>query len=253
MPRIRTVKPEFWGDEKLAPMEPIDRLVFLGLVGMADDAGRILDSVKVVDAFVFPYTDHTSGPSLDRLATASRIIRGVTQSGQRVLQIANWSKHQRVDHPNWKSCLPEIVTPQEVAGVPEAFARDSREIRATTYDLRPVPTTDDRSDNGLPLDVLAAGEPYFRSPKTRVARMAEVRMILQGGRGYAVTAAGVAKGLSDMHQSEVEWRPQVLRKWFEGGDRLLRQAEAAGEVRRMLAEPRAVEDRPDWSEDESDT
>ena len=50
MARIRTIKPEFWTDEKLAPLSPICRLTFLGLVSMADDAGRL--NAKQLRGFV---------------------------------------------------------------------------------------------------------------------------------------------------------------------------------------------------------
>lgn len=142
MARIRTIKPEFWSDEKLGPMPLIDRLVFLGLISLADDAGRLLDSEKVVDAFVFPYTDDKSGPSLESLAKRERIVRGVTASGQRVIQIANWSRHQKVDKPNLRAALPELVAPHTVCQLPEPVANESRESRAPTNDLRP--TTNDQ-------------------------------------------------------------------------------------------------------------
>lgn len=143
--RIRTIKPEFWADEKLGPMDPLDRLVFLGLMSLADDAGRLIDSVKALDGALFPYTDDTCGPSLERLASASRIVRGTTASGQRVVQVANWDKHQRVDHPNLLAALPEIAVAQEVTP-PSRAAREkdrgsSRGARASTNDLRP--TTND--------------------------------------------------------------------------------------------------------------
>lgn len=212
MPRIRTVKPEFWGDEKLAPMTPIDRLVFLGLVGMADDTGRLLDSVKVVDAFVFPYTEDTSGPSLESLASAGRIIRGITASGQRVIQITNWSKHQKVDHPNLKSCLPEIVAPQEHSVIREEVARDSRAVRAPTYDLRPVPTTNDRRPSSdLPPAVLDAASGYLNVQ--REARIGMLRGMLQGISDHPVPENVLVRALRDMTVANADFRPVVLRTW----------------------------------------
>lgn len=127
MPRIRTVKPEFWGDEKLSPLAPIDRLVFLGLISMADDAGRVPGSLKAIDGFIFPETEDTAGPSLDVLATSGRIERGTTASGQRVIQIINW-KHQKIDKPNFASALPPIVKPNtstDLATPPVPIADDS--------------------------------------------------------------------------------------------------------------------------------
>src|SRR5690606_3718581 len=99
-PRIRTIKPEFFQDEKLAPMTVIDRFVFLGLISMADDAGRLLDNVKVIDAFIFPCSDDSSATSLRKLHDLSRIVRYTSESGQKLIQIRNWSEHQKVEKPN---------------------------------------------------------------------------------------------------------------------------------------------------------
>lgn len=128
MARIRTIKPEFWGDEKLAPLSPLDRLVFLGLISMADDAGRIIDNVKSIDGFLFPHTEDSSRDSLDTLATSGRIARYSAASGQRIIQVSHWQRHQKVDKPS-KHVLPEP-------------SRDSRETVAESSrsDLGPRTT-----------------------------------------------------------------------------------------------------------------
>ena len=107
MPRIRTIKPEFWADEKLGPMDAISRLVFLALVSLADDAGRLLDSVKQLDGEIFAYTSESCRRSLDDLSASGRIRRGETTSGQKVIQIVNW-RHQKIDKPNLLGALPPI-------------------------------------------------------------------------------------------------------------------------------------------------
>jgi hypothetical protein len=108
MPRIRTIKPEFWQDEKMAAAPIIDRLVFLGLIGLADDCGRLLDNAKVLDAWIFSASDDTCSSSLDRLEHSGRIRRGITESSQKVIQIVNWERHQKIDKPNLKGALPKI-------------------------------------------------------------------------------------------------------------------------------------------------
>lgn len=100
MARIRTLKPEFWTDEKLALMPPVTRLVFLGLVSQADDAGRLVDNVKLLDGMLFPYTDDSCGESLDELARLGRILRYRSASGQPLIQLVNWEKHQKVQKPS---------------------------------------------------------------------------------------------------------------------------------------------------------
>lgn len=108
MARIRTIKPEFWTDEKLAPLSPICRLTFLGLVSMADDAGRLNDSVKLLDGLLFSETNDSVGDSLDELESIGVIQRGSTTNGKRVIQIVGWLKHQKIEKANLKSALPEI-------------------------------------------------------------------------------------------------------------------------------------------------
>lgn len=148
MARIRTIKPEFWADEKLGPLDPLTRLVFLGLVGMADDAGRLLDNIKVIDASIFPMTSDTAREALATLSRIGRIRRGRTASGQPVIQITNWNRHQKVDKPNLSAALPELVEDQEDTSIRDDLANDSRMIReplaprSTIYDQRS--TTNDR-------------------------------------------------------------------------------------------------------------
>jgi len=143
--RIRTIKPEMFQDEKLAPCDPTTRLVFVGLIAMADDTGRVLDNVRVIDAFIFPETRDSSHEPLMRLSGMGRVVRGKTSSGQRVLQIVNWAAHQKIQHPNLRSALPEIVEVQEVTISHEALMRDSgaahEPLTHHTNDQRPVPTT----------------------------------------------------------------------------------------------------------------
>jgi hypothetical protein len=160
--RIRTIKPEFWRDEKLAPCDVLTRLVFLGLISMADDAGRVVDNIKVLDAFIFPETSETCRGAVGELAAMGRIRRGVTASGQRVIQIVKWEAHQKIEKRNLKAALPPIVeevvdtpavtsvprlvvddSPTSRGGVGEESSNHTNDQRPTTDDLRP--TTNDHS------------------------------------------------------------------------------------------------------------
>ena len=159
MARIRTIKPEFWTDEKMSILDPLTRLVFLGLISMADDAGRLVDSVRLIDGMLFPNTEDTSRDSLDTLARMSRILRYRSASGQALIQILNWERHQKVDNPN-KYVLPGPETAAVIQPVAESadstasehtsrepsenLARLSRNPIVTTPDLRST-TNDQRS------------------------------------------------------------------------------------------------------------
>lgn len=154
MPRIRTIKPEFWSDEKLSTLNVLDRLTFLGLISLADDFGRVHDNVKVIDAFVFPNTDETVRESLANLSRMNRIKRGNAASGMAIIEIINWDKHQKVDKPQTRSALPPIETQdknafenhsrisrEQVEAVSGLVANDSDVVRDLTTDHRP-PTMD---------------------------------------------------------------------------------------------------------------
>lgn len=148
MARIRTIKPEFWQDEKLVGLSDAARLIFLGLVSLADDAGRLLDKPVKIEADLFDGETDRRRDVVEALANLSRIgviRRGLTASGQRIIEITNWKRHQKVDHPNLAAAFPEIVTPLDVTEIREPFATDSRAVREPlahhTNDRRPVPTT----------------------------------------------------------------------------------------------------------------
>lgn len=130
MARIRTIKPQFWTDDKLGPLDALTRLVFIGLVSQADDAGRLVDSVKLLDGLLFPYTDESCARSLEKLAELGVIERGNTASGQPIIQLPNWEDHQRIDRPNRSAALPPISehSTNDRRNVDEASTEDKEGI-----------------------------------------------------------------------------------------------------------------------------
>jgi hypothetical protein len=171
MARIRTLKPEFWGDEKIGPLAPIHRLVFLGLVSQADDAGRLLDNVRLLDGLIFPHTEDTCSESLDVLASLSRIHRYTAASGQRCIQIEGWARHQKIDRPS-KHVLPD---PPTATTTRETVARHSRDPISPTLDLGPRtndqgPRTADPRASGHLVELIAyLGEKHRHSVQTVAA------------------------------------------------------------------------------------
>lgn len=138
-----------WGDEKFGFLEVTDQLVYIGLISNADDMGRLVDSIRLLDGLIWPWQEsRTCRESIANLSRAGLIQRGMTDAGQRVIQIVGWATHQRVDKPNLKASLPAIVKPcNDLGEPPESFANDSRKdpesFAPHTYDLRPT-TSDQR-------------------------------------------------------------------------------------------------------------
>ncbi len=162
MARIRTIKPEFWTDEKLAPLPPITRLVYIALWNMADDKGRLVDSVKMIDGFMFSQTEDSCEEPLTHLARLGRITRGVTMSGQRVIQIVHWN-HQKIDKPNHKNTLPEIDETSQLAfvDVSEISRRIIADQSGTNLVPEPSTSTVDRSADADADDAVFSAGPFI--------------------------------------------------------------------------------------------
>jgi hypothetical protein len=103
--RIRNIKPSFFTCEDLADVEPMARLLFIGLWCMADGHGRLEDRPRRIAATVFPYESVDAEPLLAALATKRFILRyktpgvgqtpGVETPSVNAIQILNFNKHQR--------------------------------------------------------------------------------------------------------------------------------------------------------------
>jgi len=55
MARIRTIKPQFWTDEKIGNLPMGARLLFIGLWNLADDEGIVLWNAAYIKGQLFPY------------------------------------------------------------------------------------------------------------------------------------------------------------------------------------------------------
>lgn len=103
MARIRTIKPTFWCDEKIATLPRPMRLTFLGLISaMADDQGRCRANPRLVCAAVYPL-DEDMEPAevavhLDMLAEMG-LIGLYAVAGEKYLNVINWDKHQKINRP----------------------------------------------------------------------------------------------------------------------------------------------------------
>jgi DNA-binding transcriptional ArsR family regulator len=106
-PRIRTIKPEMWADEKVGRLSQGARLLFVGLITMADDEGRIRELSAAILGHVFPYDEVSPSKVTRWLAEVERsgMVTRYAVGGYRYIAFCHWSKHQKVDRPN-ESELP---------------------------------------------------------------------------------------------------------------------------------------------------
>lgn len=123
MARIRSIKPEFPQSEDIGKLSRDARLLFIQLWTIADDFGKARAASRMLASLLFPYDD--DAPSLidGWLSELERgeHIRRYNVDGSQYLEIANWLKHQKIDHPT-PSRLPDF---REILASPrETFASD---------------------------------------------------------------------------------------------------------------------------------
>ena len=103
--RSRTIKPSFWDNEQLAECQPLSRLLFIGLWGIADRDGRLEDRPSRIKKILLAWDDCNVEMLLLELVERGFIIR-YEVGGQKLIQVTNFVKHQR-PHPREESqCLP---------------------------------------------------------------------------------------------------------------------------------------------------
>lgn len=99
--RIRTIKPEFWSNEKLASLPDFARLVAIGLLNYADDEGYFWANPLLLRGALFPFDEDSSKlrRSIAQLVEKGYIKVGKTADGRECGHVVNFCKHQRIDRP----------------------------------------------------------------------------------------------------------------------------------------------------------
>lgn len=178
MPRIRSIKPEFWKSEAIAAHTFRARLTFIGLWTYVDDNGVGLDNPKLVAAELFALEDDPRETlanvreDLASLAAAGRITR-YTVEGKAYLAITNWREHQKIDRPG-KPRYPEPDDPRAVHVTCEnvdpaaEFATPSRDSRETFDEPHLPDQGSGNRDQGTGEKTVGADKPRTTKRGTRI-------------------------------------------------------------------------------------
>ena len=114
MARIRTIKPDFWSDEKIVELTPWARLLFIALWNFSDDEGRMPLSHKKIKMLVFPGDDVDVPSCLEELSR-EQLIQVYEGGGRRYLAIRNFAVHQRIE----KKTASKLPSPEDAPTSPE--------------------------------------------------------------------------------------------------------------------------------------
>ena len=109
MARIRSIKPEFWKDRKLArELDREQRLAYIALWNEADDEGRFEASTRSLLGAIFPHDEDLDREWMEtllrKLVETERVVL-YEANGERCGHLTKFKKHQRISHPG-KGRLP---------------------------------------------------------------------------------------------------------------------------------------------------
>lgn len=142
MPRIRTIKPEFWKEEKVAKRLPGPdgrqaRALFIALWNFAEDTGVARGNPAYLRSEIFPYDDDITTRDVSRwleLLERGRFIVRYEREDQTYLWVRGFAKHQRIERPS-KPTLPEPTTEE----VERALGASSGGIHGALTEDSPSP------------------------------------------------------------------------------------------------------------------
>lgn len=164
MARIRTIKPEFWEDEKIGQLTPWSRLAFIGTWNLCDDEGLLRWTPDYINASLFMYDDFTPKrvqTFMDEIVAAGLVLpyKG-GNAQQRLGWIINFRRHQKINRPMPGKFPPPSIQNRDIQRV--YAERDRWVCHLCTGAIAQVPTAS--PDISLSMDHLiprsAGGSDY---------------------------------------------------------------------------------------------
>ncbi len=96
--RIRTIKPDFWTDSAVMKLSRDARLLFIGMLNFADDAGNFVADPKELKVRILPMNDVRIEKLIQELLEVEMLLAYEVE-GRHYLNIRNFTKHQVINRP----------------------------------------------------------------------------------------------------------------------------------------------------------
>jgi len=230
MARIRTVKPEFWTDERLTECSLSARLMFIGMLNFADDNGNLAYSAKRLKMQIFPADMIDTQPLLNELLTHGVLIE-YSVSGEKFINIKGFRKHQLINRPS-ATKIPGIelsddsVSPQLqlTDGVEWSGVDGKEEIDKSILSPAKLP---DCPHESL-IDLYAQHLPMLPQPRKSLWRKGKNAPALKARWSWVMTECyetGVRKGqrMATNQEEGIGWFGRFFAyvaqsSWLTGGD-----------------------------------
>lgn len=148
MARIRTIKPEFWEDEKIAELAMPCRLFFIGCWNYADDFGVIKSNATLLKSQIFPYDETLRVSELKKWIDAlvnARFLIPISHKGESYYFIRTFRAHQILDKRYEKSYIGKEIANELINKVLQEYDQGT----AKSQGQHVVNTTSTHSDHDV--------------------------------------------------------------------------------------------------------
>ena len=173
MPRIRTVKPEFYQDEDLAGVSETAFILALGLLNQSDDEGYFKANPMLIKSQVFPLREPSVSihGALSELSNIGFIELFEGADGKNYGLVAGFTKHQTINRPTPSYIKGlRVITEDSVSahgGLPVGKERKGKDIVA---DFIPDDEGADAQKNTQEPEDLKLAEFMFESIKSVIPK-----------------------------------------------------------------------------------
>lgn len=142
----RMVYTNLWQNESFAKMTKLARLVYIGLITLADDDGRLKGNTTLLKSQIFPYEPRISVDDIKKAvkeAVNAKLIIFYKEGNNYYIAHPNWTKYQllRADRKR-DSAIPPPNDNQMTTKSPHKLSKDKiREENSASY-LKRIPEKD---------------------------------------------------------------------------------------------------------------
>lgn len=109
MARQRFIHPNLWDDKKIAKLNPVERLFFIGCFSNADDEGRMLGDPAYLRSIIFKYDDLTVEQVKairDRVLEVNKNLVLYQVDNEEYLAFLKWKDYQKPKYPQASKIPP---------------------------------------------------------------------------------------------------------------------------------------------------
>jgi hypothetical protein len=237
VPRIRTIKPEFWTSLTVASLPLPVRLTFIGLWNFSDDEGRSVFEPRLLKAAVWPLDDEITAADVgSHLAALARVglVSMYEVEGRQYVQVSSWSEHQKVEKKRTSALPPPPLGFPDGSPTPPRLLPDSyplegkgkegigKERNGGGGDGAPTPRRATDSEvyrevrASLPVEYHDTLDGHLRASQNPPALLAELKAIASGMHPPAYDWPVIGRALSDLAVAGGRVTPKALRAFCRG-------------------------------------